>query len=184
MFFTKSYINLSDEELMRYVSKGNTKAFEVLYDRYAPLMYRYFFRMLGQHKDIAEDFTQDIFIKIIEKPHLFDNARNFKAWMYCVASNMCKNQYRNKKAIVNIDNQEFKYTDNIEQGIDDMIMKANFLQAIEQLSEVYKECFILRFLEELSIKEIAEIAKIPEGTVKSRLHEATKQVRDFFKVLQ
>lgn len=182
MFFSKSYHHLKDEELMRYVSKGNAKAFEVLYERYSTLMYRYFFRMLGQQHNLAEDFTQDIFLKIIEKPHLFDNARNFKAWIYKVATNMCKNQYRDKKTFLDIDNQDFKFDDSIENDIDNMILKTHFLEAIEQLSDTHKECFVLRFLEELSMKEIAEITQIPEGTVKSRLHQATKQITEIMKV--
>lgn len=65
-----------------------------MYDRYSPRMYRFFFRMLWRDAGKAEDFTQEIFLKIIEKPQLFDPERNFKTWIYTLASNLCKNEYR------------------------------------------------------------------------------------------
>ena len=78
---------------MRAIAQRNERAFAVLYDRYSPRMYRFFFRMLWRDAGKAEDFTQEIFLKIIEKPQLFDPERNFKTWIYTLASNLCKNEY-------------------------------------------------------------------------------------------
>lgn len=175
-FWKKTYTHCSDEELMQYIGKRNTQAFEVLYERYSALMFRFFYRMLWQNNEIANDFTQDIFLKVIEKANTFDTSRNFKSWIYSIAANMCKNAYRNKKTIETIDNQSFEYNENIVFNLDMERYETHLAKAIDELSPMHRECFVLRFLEDLSVKEIALIAAIPEGTVKSRLHFATKKI--------
>ena len=89
IFFGKKIdlTHCSDAELMHKIGKGNTAAFEVLYDRYNALIYRFFYRMLAQNTALSEDFTQDVFLKIIEKPELFDANRSFKTWIYSMATN-------------------------------------------------------------------------------------------------
>lgn len=166
----------SDEDLMQHILKGSTPAFEQLYDRYNALLYRFFYRMLRQNQVLSEDFTQDIFLKIIEKPELFDPKRSFKSWVYTLAANKCKNAYRDKKAIENIDNQIFEYSENHTFDIDNQNFETHLIKSLDALEPDAKQCFVLRYFEELSIKEIAVIMDIPEGTVKSRLHYITKKI--------
>jgi RNA polymerase sigma-70 factor, ECF subfamily len=166
----------TDEALMQKIVKGNVQAFEALYDRYSALMYRFFYRMLRQNEALSEDFTQDIFLKIIEKPTLFDSNRSFKSWIYSVAANKCKNAYRDRKDVQNIDNQAFEYEENIAFNLDNQAFEAHLMTAIDGLEMSVKQCFVLRYLEDLNIKDIALIVGIPEGTVKSRLHHTTKKL--------
>ena len=91
LFFKPSYKKSSDEELMLSISKGEKKAFDELYARYADALLRYFTRLLWKDREKAEDFVHDLFAKIIQKPELFDASRTFKTWVYSVANNMCKN---------------------------------------------------------------------------------------------
>jgi RNA polymerase sigma-70 factor, ECF subfamily len=177
LFGKTTFANCSDEELMQYIAKGEPRAFEVLYSRYSAPMYRFFYRMLWQDEALAQDFTQDIFLKIIEKSHLFDTKKQFSTWIYSIANNACKNAYRNKKPIENIDNQIIEYDDNFEFNYDKKLQYQHLTQAIEQLSFEHRECFVLRFLEDKSVKQIADIIGIAEGTVKSRLHHATQNVK-------
>ena len=93
----KSIADLSDEALMSRIAKGNTAAFELLYDRYSNRMHAFFRRMLGNDSELANDFLQELFMKIIEKPKAFDVERRFSTWIYTVASNMCKNEYRRRE---------------------------------------------------------------------------------------
>ena len=166
----------TDEALMQKIVKGNIRAFEVLYDRYSALIYRFCYRMLGQNAPLSEDFTQDIFLKIIEKPEFFDPTRSFKSWIYWLATNKCKNAYRDKKDVQNIDNYLFEHHENIEFIIDNQAFETHLMTAIDKLDMSVKQCFVLRYLEDLSIKEIALIVGIPEGTVKSRLHHTAKKL--------
>ena len=68
--FGTTYHKKSDEQLMELIKENNQKAFGELYDRYAERLINYFYRMLWKDQEKAEDFTQDLFTKIIQKPTL------------------------------------------------------------------------------------------------------------------
>lgn len=171
----KNYKNHTDEELMSFIQKGKEAAFNELYSRYSNRLLHFMYRMLGQDEAKAQDFLQDLFLKIVNDPWKFDLGKNFKTWVFTVAANQCKNSYRQKnKAAVNIDQiAEISATDNTN-SIDNAAFKTELKQRLNELPPVYKEVFILRYHEGLSLNEIALVANCPLGTVKSRLHSATK----------
>ncbi|WMX15645.1 MULTISPECIES: RNA polymerase sigma factor [unclassified Aureispira] len=179
MFFKTNYQQLKDEALMQRIVKGQSKAFDELYHRYYEKMYYYFFRMLGQNAAKAQDFVQDMFVKLIEQPEAFDSNRKFSTWIYTIASNMCKNEYRRKSnRFSNLDDCETipSRGQTIPLQLDQKIFNKHLELAIEQLKPKHKICFILRYQEELSIQQISQVLDCPEGTVKSRLHHALKQL--------
>lgn len=165
---------------MHEITLRNERAFAELYDRYGARMHRFFYRMLWRDAAKAEDFTQELFLKIIEKPQSFDTGRSFKTWLYTLAGNMCKNEYRRKKP-EDLDPPRPGgdiSTYYLPDQIDRQLFETSLREAIDLLSEAHKQCFVLRYQEELSVAEIAAIAGCPEGTVKSRLHYALQQVSE------
>src|SRR5882762_5386667 len=92
-----SYQNYSDEMLLPEIAGGVTAAFNELYQRYGQKMFSYFFRMLWKDKDLADDQVQELFIKIISHAKDFEQDRTFSTWIYSIAHNMCKNEYRKKE---------------------------------------------------------------------------------------
>ena len=72
-----NYQQLADEKLIVAITNGDSSAFNELYKRYNERLLYYFYRMLWNDKEMAQDFLQDLFIKIIDKPHLFDVERKF-----------------------------------------------------------------------------------------------------------
>lgn len=182
-------IEHTDEHLMQEVIHGNARAFSLLYDRYSEKMIRYFYRMLGQDREKAEDFTQDIFTKLIEKPHLYDSSKKFSTWLYSIANNMCKNEYRRlavrKNTIPGEPDSNKTKDENSEDIITSMDKKTfNKLLDIELglLDEKHRSTFIMRYQEEMSIKEISEALDISEGTVKSRLFYTIRKLSEKLKV--
>jgi RNA polymerase sigma-70 factor (ECF subfamily) len=185
LFFKPSYKKSSDEELMLLISKGEKKAFDELYARYADALLRYFTRLLWKDREKAEDFVHDLFAKIIQKPELFDASRTFKTWVYSVANNMCKNEYKKQEVRKNITNgiDHVNVTDlhDVLKETHESIFQNTYNESIQQLDSKHREVFSLRHEDGLSIKEIAEILDLNEGTVKSRLFYATKQLADLLK---
>jgi RNA polymerase sigma-70 factor, ECF subfamily len=158
---------------MVQIARGDKRAFEVLYDRHNKALYRYFHRMLWRDEERAEDMVQDFFMKIIKNPHLFDEKRKFSTWMYSVAHNMCKNEYRSKEirqpVSVEASGIDFATENDFEKKIDRKKFMSRLSEELEQMDEMQRTTFVLRYEENLSIREISEVLECSEGTVKSRL---------------
>ena len=175
----KDISKFSDEQLMDLLSsKRSNEALTELHKRYANKVLGFFIRMFRGDVNKAQDFVQDLFIKILTKHNQFDSKKKFYTWMFTIASNMCKSDFRKPKKNA-ISNDFFELSDLAqwnENGIDKELFRKGLRQAIESLTENHKETFFLRFIQELSVKDIAEITNASEGTVKSRLFYATKKV--------
>lgn len=174
-----NYKNLSNEKLMQAIQNGNCKAFNELWLRFNERLYYYFYRMLSNNHQTAEDFTQDLFMKIIHKSHFFDTNRNFTTWIFSIAHNMCKNEYRNQKVRTIVNNNEnpdqFLYNDEIKS---DHQKHINLIfKELNNLGESHKTAFLLKYREGLTIEEISKIMELPKGTVKSRLFYARKKLQ-------
>ncbi len=178
------YELLTDEELMGQIVAGVTAAFDALYDRYSERMLYYFYRMLGRDEKQAQDFLQDLFIKIVEKPEAFDVKRKFSTWIYTLAGNMCKNEYRrlevrrNGAVIIKRRNGNGSSLPRIESEMDNEEFEKHLWATLDTLDETKKSTFLLRHQEHCSIKEISEIMDVSEGTVKSRLFYTTKKLAE------
>jgi RNA polymerase sigma-70 factor (ECF subfamily) len=185
--FKPSYHSFSDEKLMLTLSKGDKRAFDELYARYAKALKGYFMRMLWKNESKSEDFVHDLFVKIIHNPESFDSNRSFKTWLYSVACNMCKNEYKKqevrKGTSTGID-QFYSISDKGVDVLNEVQMShfgTKFEKSMDELKTEHQEVFSLRHMDGLSIKEIAEVLEINEGTVKSRLFYATKQLANKLK---
>ena len=87
----------TDEQLVDELKNGNRAAFDFLFDRYAKKAEYYFYRMLWSNEEKAADFTQDLFLKVLEKIDLYKTEYSFKTWFFSMANNMCKNEYRKEE---------------------------------------------------------------------------------------
>lgn len=185
--FRTSYKLESDEKLMRLMSQGDKRAFDEIYARYADALKLYFVRMLWRDELKAEDFVHDLFVKLIKKPDYFDSERSFKTWIYSVACNMCKNEYKKqevRKGTTTGVDQFYSISDTGVNVLNEVEMN-HFGDALEKnlelLKEEHREVFVLRHLDGLTIKEIAEVTQVNEGTVKSRLFYSTKYLAEKLK---
>jgi RNA polymerase sigma-70 factor, ECF subfamily len=177
----QTYSIYRDEELMVFIRQGKVAAFDELYARYSRRLMVYFVRMMGFNRSLAEDALQDVFLKIVEKPNAFDPARPFKTWIFSVASNACKNHYRHREVVKRNEPMLTQPEHNGEDSfshlagkIDAGAFRETLRQVLESLPPEKKEAFLLRYQEDKSIAEVAEIQQCPEGSVKSRLHYTLK----------
>lgn len=180
--FKVNYQKETDEQLMKMVAKGDQVAFNEVYNRYAAKLAYFFARKLKHDKEKGEDFVHDLFAKLIDRPELFDTNRTFKTWIYSVANNMCINEYKKMAVRSNTSNglsSEIPVASR-EQSIIDSVYDKEFSNDLEKqlskLEEKHSAVFCMRHIDGLSVKEVAEILEINEGTVKSRLFYATKKI--------
>lgn len=169
--------NSSDEQLMQLVQRGSEPAFNVLYERYSQRLLFFMYKMLHQDEAKAQDLLQDVFLKVVEAPEKFDVQRPFKTWVFTVAANCCRNYFRAQKT-ARLANEKLISPNSIEPvtPTQEPIFKEQLQVALGQLSPVYREAFLLKYNEGLSLKEIAMVLDCPLGTIKSRLHGATKKL--------
>lgn len=173
---------LSDEKLLEIYKTAEDsqkrKAFDCLYSRYSDLVTEYFYFALYRDIEKAKDFVHDLFIKILDSPEKFNTSKKFKPWMFQVASNMCKNEFR-RQQVSNKYHEYIKVTTPNEETLKPKEKQLN--RSIKRLSPEHRSLIVLRFKIKLSIKEIANILECPEGTVKSRLFYATKELAKLYK---
>jgi RNA polymerase sigma-70 factor (ECF subfamily) len=185
--FGKRYSQQTDEQLMRLLVEGQEAAFDELYQRYSRRLLYYFYRMLGQDEDTAQDFLQDLFIKIVEKPQLFNPSQQFSTWVFAVAHNLCKNEYR-KQAVRKVLVPGLDVDQLAEESIPAEVLFDNqlfqqWLQAgLDVLDDDQRTTFLLFYQEHFSIREISEVLGCAEGTVKSRLFYVKRKLANQLKV--
>lgn len=172
---------LTDEALMvRLIKKNDHQALTELYGRYSKRLMGYFINMFKGNVALAEDFLQDLFIKILDKKQLFDTNKRFYSWMFTIASNMCKTHFRKQKTSL-FDEEQVEYEQptlsmNLSNEFDKRVFRLLLRENIDLLNFEHKVVFILRYHQGFSLKEIGEITETNLGTVKSRLFYATKKM--------
>lgn len=186
-------IVLADEDLALAMQSGNDVAFEALVHRYHGPLLGYLYRMCHDHH-MAEDAAQESFVRFYTTITRYQYPRPVKAYLFAIASNCLKDYL--KSAYARRVNAAGVGKDleiaaggagavvdprNLQDPGDQAVrrMERNeVVQAIQQLSFIYRETLVLRFYEDLPIRDIAEALGIPEGTVKSRLHTAVRRLKE------
>jgi RNA polymerase sigma-70 factor (ECF subfamily) len=182
-----SYKNVSDEELMFHIGNGDSGYIKEIYNRYNKKLLYYFYRMLGGDEEKSQDFLQDVFLKIIENPEKFNQSMKFSTWIFTIASNLCKNEYRrlkvreNTRTESNLDHHEHSNPVDILQKMDQEELEKVIQLELRNMEPEQRSTFLLRFQENLSIKEISQILNCAPGTVKSRIFYISKKLNNRLK---
>ena len=176
---------VEDAELVRHYLNGQRFAFTEIAERYQDRLLNFIYRTIGD-RDRAEDLVQETFVRVYRHLHRFDPERKFSTWIYTIASNLAKNELRNRarnplvlfnsmKKNWEADHRPIEFEDNAYRP-DDLFRKRRVREHVEaavaELPEHHRVVFVLRELEGKSYEEIAEITGVKLGTVKSRLNRA------------
>lgn len=170
--------SLTDQELFHQFSvKKEQSGYVELYKRYFPSLAKYAAWTIGD-KEKGKDLAQKIMLKLYERPELYDPGRSLKTWLFTILKNQIKNEWRNqtnrKRILDLIPKQNETYT--TDQDDENRIQ--SIYDALNHLSENHKEIFLLKYSNNLTIKEIGDILNISEGTVKSRIFYSTRAIRE------
>ncbi|RED45939.1 RNA polymerase sigma factor [Seonamhaeicola aphaedonensis] len=168
----------SDEDLVKAIVKTNdTLLFEILYDRYSSLVYNKCYGF-AKDEDEAKDLTQDVFLKLFVKLASFKGKSKFSTWLYAFTYNHCVN-YVTRNTAKKFQNQAVDYKDieNLSEGEADdagfLSMKVDKLKvALEQISPDEKMILLLKYQDQLSIKDLESVLDIGPSAVKMRIKRA------------
>lgn len=177
-----------DAELIRRAKQGDRKAFGLLVRRYQRKVYALCFRLGGSH-DVADDLTQEAFIKAYQAIGTFDDRYPFGGWISRIAANNAFNYLNRQKFQLDSEESDAVFeqtatTDPDPQAVlTQQEIDKRYQQAVAQLPPEYRIVFVLRMQEEMSYADIAATLKINEGTVMSRLHRARQRLMEALKDL-
>jgi RNA polymerase sigma-70 factor (ECF subfamily) len=168
---------LSESEVIRQVKKGNREAYQVIVERY---MQRAYYIALGfvRNSQDAMDISQDSFIKAFRKIKRYDPEKPFFPWFYKLLKNLCLDHIKRRSRVQEIPLDEARI---LNEKREDREMKEILWRGIETLSFEQKEVIILRYFQQFSYQEIAEITAKPVGTVMSSLFYAKKRLKEAIK---
>lgn len=168
---------LSEKEALQRVKKGDAGAYRVIVELYMQKAYYIALGFLHNAQD-AMDISQDSFIKAFRRIKKFDVERPFFPWFYKLLKNLCLDHIRRRGHIREVPLEEGRV---LADEHEDREMKEILWKGIESLPVEQKEVIILRYFQQLSYQEIAEITGKPVGTVMSSLFYAKKKLKDAIK---
>lgn len=181
----------ADEVLVSRAQSGDTLAFDQLVVRYSPRLYGMIYHMTSNKED-ANDLTQDVFAKAYRSLKRFRGRSSFYTWIYAIGTNMTLNflKKRNRRAAWSLDNLDSGIQN--DEAMVDLAHAANprhqsdlnelqkkLNEAMQSLSNVHRAVVTMFDIQGIPHAEISKILKISEGTVRSRLFYAHRQLQGY-----
>jgi len=161
---------------------GDVGAFEALFRQYKKLVFRTAYLITGD-AETAKDVMQEVFVSVWKSRHTFNPEKGkLTTWLHRITVNRCSKRRSQKPPLLSLEQAENKglllQSDDIPAEA--MISSEEYaclMKALAALDTKHRSVVVLRYFNELSVEEIAKVAEIPLGTVKSRLHYALKSLR-------
>jgi len=192
-----SLAGLSDEQLFERYQSGDESAFGHIVERYEPLIKGFLYKRLKDEERV-QDLTQDTFLRVHRARERYDSSRKFSTWIYTIASNLLKNEYRNrsrrretpfselrKESQQEVGARPIEFesdTPNPEQVAYQGELRSAITETIDRMDEHHRVPFVMREVEDRTYEEISEAIGVPVGTVKSRLFRARTAFQTLFPV--
>ena len=171
---------LSDEELVKlFIETQNNRYFEVIYDRYADKIYRKCYSFVRDSAK-AEDFMHDIFLKLLLNLSNFKESSKFSTYIYSITYNYCIDHIRQSKKIQEVEIAG-DFEDDDPNWAETKEMDAQKLsKALEGISTEEKTLILMKYQDDLSIKEICDAMNLTESAVKMRLKRTKEKVKSLY----
>lgn len=163
------------EDIINSIAKGDEKALRELIMRMQARLYTYCFSLVGDEED-AEELTSEVFFQVWKSAKNFRGQSKASTWLFGIARNLCMNHLRKKRIkFLEIKEWDAVYDPEEEElNYDPELLK----KAMEKLSPLHREVLYLAYYEDMSYNEIAKLLDIPENTVKTRVFNAKKKLRE------
>jgi RNA polymerase sigma-70 factor (ECF subfamily) len=195
----KSYTDVSDQQVVVFAQEGREDAYRELIKRYERPVYSLIYRMVRDN-ETAEDLAQETFIKVLNNIDRYRPEFKFSSWLFKIANNITIDHLRRRQLdTISIEGSPDALTGERlratavtvasggESPLEELESKeigASIEEAIAKLRPEYRACIILRHVEDYSYDEIAEIVKLPLGTVKTYIHRARQELREHLEDLK
>ncbi|MBE4909693.1 RNA polymerase sigma factor SigW [Bacillus luteolus] len=174
---------------IKQIKNGDQNAFAEIVELYKDKVFQLCYRMLGNRHE-AEDIAQEAFLRAYVNIHSYDTKRKFSTWLYRIATNLSIDRIRKKKPDYYLDaevagaegltmySQVAADVSLPEDEVESLELQETIQKEILKLPDKYRSVIVLKYIDELSLKEISEILDLPVGTVKTRIHRGREALRN------
>lgn len=171
---------MDEQQIIKQILAGDKKAYTQIINEYKNPLYATILRMT-RNPQTAQDFVQEAFIKIYEQLPKYDGKGSFKSWLYRVAINFCIDEFRKKS--YQMKQAELQDDQLVNESHPEVVfLKKEQSRQLEKLiatlPELERMILLLRYVNELSYTEIADLLHIPLSDVRNKLHRAKKKMRN------
>lgn len=185
--FKKDYSSWSDENLIAAVCRGQEAPFTEVYRRYYQRIFRFLTGAI-RSRTTAEDLVQEVFLRVVQSSDRFDPAYRFETWIFTIARNLVKNEYRKRSrqgTTTSLDDLTFAVSEEqlnepatpLWMAKEESLFVAQAIdRAMTELSPEVHMILQLRYREGLEVNEVAQIIGCPVGTVKSRVYYGLRKL--------
>lgn len=174
-----------ENKLIEQAIKGRPSAFGSLYDYYQPKIYRFVLIKVGRRED-AEDLTHEVFKSAWESIRTYKNLGHpFSSWLYRIARNQIIDFWRTRRqeaSLERIDPEYFVVPATAQFDVSDRMEMEKVQSAISKLKPAYQDVIVMRFVEDLPIKEVAATLDKSEGAIKLLQHRAIRELKKVLEV--
>jgi RNA polymerase sigma-70 factor (ECF subfamily) len=182
-------MNTLENQIISKILDGDEDAFAEIVKIYLNQIYNFLYRLAGD-RDVAEDLTQETFVKAWKNLKKFDQKRNFKTWIFTIAKNTAFDWLKKNKEIpfsAFTDEEGESWLENVaDENIlpDEILERSNLAEELDAILQKipphYRAILLLHYKEDFSLHEIAEILGEPYNTIKSRHQRGLGKLKEFF----
>lgn len=167
-----------EAEIVAKVLKGDRKAYALLVEEYKSPLYNLAYRMTGNFED-ADDLTQEAFIRAYQYLWRYDPRKKFFTWLYTIALNLIKNHYKkNRKHNISDELSAYLLADNSPSPETKMIEAQEISSCLLRLEYEIRALLIMKYQQELSFEEIAEITGKSLSAVKMSIYRGLEKLKE------
>ena len=171
-----------EKNIIEKAIKGEAEAFGLLYDYYQPMIYRFIYLKVS-HREEAEDLTHQVFLSAWQNIEQYAfRGFPFSSWLYRIARNQVIDYYRVKKTNISIETIEIRIDNASIKKMDDSLDIERVGKAILQLKPEQQDVILMRFVEDLSPKEVAMAINKTSTAVRLIQHRAIKNLKEILKL--
>lgn len=173
-----------EEKLIKQAVEGDSSAFGELYDHYQPMIYR-FIAVKVSRREEAEDITHQVFMSAWQSVKSYEHRGHpFSSWLYRIARNQVVDFYRSRRNDVPLDTMDPEYfvaAASVDFTVPLKLEMEAVRRAMSEMKPEYQDVIVLRFIEDLSLKETADALDKTEGAVKLMQHRAMNELKKLLK---
>ncbi|MBL7870054.1 MAG: RNA polymerase sigma factor [Cyclobacteriaceae bacterium] len=170
---------MSDEHIMESVKNGDLQQASLLFDRYHKRIFNFLARR-AMDREVAEDLTQNVFLRLLKYRHTYNPGMKFQSWIYQMARNGFADYYKQQKHHMPMKVEVEKLMDQVPEGIEALDQEENenkLIRALAQLPDDYRELLVLTRFQHLKYEEVAGFLDMTVANVKVKVHRAIGQLR-------